>query len=55
MMTTIETYTDSPPSRPTRRVALATVGLCAVLAGTLFVFARQWGWTLGRSGLSFQP
>ena len=46
-MTPIDTNIDAQPASPTRLVALTTVGICVVLAGALFVLARQWGWTLG--------
>ena len=44
---TAETSAQPRRPRPTRLVVWMIVGLCVVLAGTLFVLTRQWGWTPG--------
>jgi len=46
-MTDTETYTDSQPPKPTGRLNWAITATGFVLAGLLFVLARQLGWTLG--------
>ena len=46
-MTEVETPTYFLPSRPTGPVVVVTAAINAVLAGLLFVLARQLGWTLG--------
>lgn len=47
MMSSIDTSTRSQRPGPTRVAVLATVGICVVLTGGLFVLARELGWTPG--------